>query len=44
MTAAVARTRGLVKRYGKLAAIDGVDVEFAENRIYGLLGRNGVGK
>ncbi len=44
MTATVARTGGLVKRYGTFAAIDGVDLNFTENRIYGLLGRNGAGK
>mgnify|MGYP001132482405 CR=1 FL=1 len=44
MTATVARTRGLVKRYGSFTAIDAVDLELTENRIYGLLGRNGAGK
>jgi ABC-2 type transport system ATP-binding protein len=43
-SAPVARTRGLVKRYGSFTAIDAVDLTFAENRIYGLLGRNGAGK
>ena len=40
----VARTRGLVKRYGSFTAIDAVDLTFTESRIYGLLGRNGAGK
>lgn len=42
--ATVARTRGLVKRYGSFTAVDAVDLTFAEDRIYGLLGRNGAGK
>jgi ABC-2 type transport system ATP-binding protein len=40
----VVRTTGLSKRYGPLAALDRVSVEFAENTIHGLLGRNGAGK
>lgn len=44
MTATVARATGLTKRYGDFTAIDGVDFELHEHRIYGLLGRNGAGK
>ena len=40
----VVRTAGVTKRYGALAALDGVSVELAENTIHGLLGRNGAGK
>lgn len=40
----VVRTTGVTKRYGPLAALDGVSVELAENTIHGLLGRNGAGK
>jgi ABC-2 type transport system ATP-binding protein len=40
----VVRTTGVSKRYGPLAALDGVSVELAENTIHGLLGRNGAGK
>lgn len=40
----VVRTTGVTKRYGSLAALAGVSVEFAENTIHGLLGRNGAGK
>ncbi|MFG1643325.1 ATP-binding cassette domain-containing protein [Amycolatopsis sp. NPDC049252] len=40
----VVRTTGVSKRYGPLAALDGVSVELAENTINGLLGRNGAGK
>jgi ABC-2 type transport system ATP-binding protein len=35
---------GLRKRFGKLTAVDGVDLRLAPGRIYGLLGPNGSGK
>ena len=35
---------GLEKRYGSLTALTAVNLEFAEGKIYGLLGRNGAGK
>jgi ABC-2 type transport system ATP-binding protein len=35
---------GLVKRFGALAAVDGIDLALAPGRIYGLLGPNGSGK
>ncbi|WP_022888823.1 ABC transporter ATP-binding protein [Agromyces italicus] len=44
MTTTVARVSGLTKRYGDFTAVDGVDFTLEENRIYGLLGRNGAGK
>jgi len=34
----------LVKRYGSVAALDGVDLEVREGEIFGLLGPNGAGK
>lgn len=34
----------LTKRFKEVTALDGVDIDFGENRIYGLLGRNGAGK
>lgn len=37
-------TRGLIKRYGSHAALDGVDLEVAPGSIYGLAGPNGAGK
>jgi ABC-2 type transport system ATP-binding protein len=37
-------TRGLTKRFGALTAVDGLDLELAAGRIYGLLGPNGSGK
>ena len=35
---------GLRKRFGKIQAVDGVDLALAPGRIYGLLGPNGSGK
>ncbi len=37
-------TRDLVKTYGRLAAVDGVDLDVREGDRYGLLGPNGSGK
>lgn len=44
MTGTVVRARGLTKRYGSFTAVDAVDFVLEEDRIYGLLGRNGAGK
>jgi ABC-2 type transport system ATP-binding protein len=44
MTRTVVRANGLTKRYGSFTAVDAVDFALEENRIYGLLGRNGAGK
>ena len=44
MTRTVVRVSGLTKRYGSFTAVDSVDFALEENRIYGLLGRNGAGK
>jgi lipooligosaccharide transport system ATP-binding protein len=38
------RLRGVVKRYGALAAVDGLDLELPEGTCVGLLGPNGAGK
>ena len=35
---------GLAKRYGELAALDGIDLQVEEGTIFGLLGPNGAGK
>src|SRR4051812_49037304 len=41
---AVLKTRGLVKRYGDLIAVDRVDLTVPGGDVYGLLGPNGAGK
>ena len=38
------RTSGLVKRYGSLTALDGLDLVVPKGTILGLLGPNGAGK
>jgi ABC-2 type transport system ATP-binding protein len=38
------RTDGLVKTFGDLRAVDGVDLEVPRGRVYGFLGPNGAGK
>ncbi len=37
-------TRGLVKRFGELTAVAGVDLAVKEGELFGLLGPNGAGK
>lgn len=37
-------TEGLVRRYGRVAAVDGVDLGVKKGEIYGFLGPNGAGK
>jgi ABC-2 type transport system ATP-binding protein len=41
---AAVRIASLVKRYGKLSALAGVDLEVAEGEAFGLVGANGAGK
>ena len=38
------RTKGLVKRYGDVVALDGLDLEVPKGMVLGLLGPNGAGK
>ncbi|MEA2630493.1 MAG: type transport system ATP-binding protein [Chloroflexota bacterium] len=40
----VIRVRGLVKRYGDVKAVDGIDFDVAAGEVFGLLGPNGAGK
>jgi ABC-2 type transport system ATP-binding protein len=42
--AAIIETRNLVKRYGKLTAVDDVSLAVDEGAIYGFVGPNGAGK
>ena len=38
------RLRGVVKRYGEITAVDGLDLEVPAGTCVGLLGPNGAGK
>ena len=38
------RVRSLVKRFGRLTALDGLDLEVAAGQVHGFLGPNGAGK
>ncbi len=40
----VLTTQGLSKRYGKVLALDGLDMRVPRGAIYGLVGKNGTGK
>jgi ABC-2 type transport system ATP-binding protein len=37
-------TRGLVRRFGSVRAVDGIDLSVRQGEIYGFLGPNGAGK
>jgi ABC-2 type transport system ATP-binding protein len=37
-------TRGLTRRYGKLLAVDGINLQVPAGAIFGLIGPNGAGK
>jgi ABC-2 type transport system ATP-binding protein len=37
-------TKGLTKKFGKLTAVDDLDLDIKEGEIFGLLGPNGAGK
>ena len=41
---AALRCRGLVKRFGDLTAVAGLDLEVVAGECFGLLGPNGAGK
>jgi len=38
------RSRGLTKRYGKITAVEGLDISVRKGEVYGFLGPNGAGK
>src|SRR5215470_11413590 len=40
----VLRTRNLTRSFGKVRAVDAIDLEVPQGAIYGFLGRNGAGK
>jgi lipooligosaccharide transport system ATP-binding protein len=44
MAASAIRLRGVVKRYGPITAVDGLDLDVPEGTCVGLLGPNGAGK
>src|SRR4051794_1219037 len=44
MTDAAIRLRGIVKRFGALTAVDGLDLDVPFGSCVGLLGPNGAGK
>ena len=43
MTSAI-EAEGLVKDFGKVRALDGIDMVAREGSVFGLLGPNGAGK
>ena len=40
----VLRTRGLMKRYGTVVAMNGADFDLYPNEVLGVIGDNGAGK
>jgi len=40
----IVEIKGLVKKFGEKAAVDGIDLGIRENEIFGILGPNGAGK
>ncbi|MBO9627273.1 MAG: ATP-binding cassette domain-containing protein, partial [Microbacterium sp.] len=40
----VIRTSGLTKRYGRVHALDGLDLDVSAGQVHGFLGPNGAGK
>jgi ABC-2 type transport system ATP-binding protein len=40
----VIKVRGLVKRYGELEAVRGIDLDVGDGEVFGFLGPNGAGK
>jgi ABC-type glutathione transport system ATPase component len=44
MVESAVRCRGLVKRYGNVTAVDGLDLDVRSGECFGMLGPNGAGK
>jgi len=44
MDSSIISVRGLVKSYGAVKAVNGIDFSIAEGEIFGILGPNGAGK
>ena len=44
LMATIIETRGLTKRYGRLTAVDGLDLTVEEGAVFGFVGPNGAGK
>jgi len=42
--AAAIQVEGLCRRYGRVVALEGLDLEVGTGEVFGLLGRNGAGK
>ncbi len=40
----VIETEGLTRRFGRLVAVDGVDLAVGRGEVFGFLGPNGAGK
>jgi len=40
----VIETYGLTKKYGKITAVDNLNISIEEGEVFGLLGPNGAGK
>jgi len=44
MAETVIETRGLTRRFGKVHAVDGLDLSVPRGSVFGFIGRNGAGK
>jgi ABC-2 type transport system ATP-binding protein len=44
ITAPMIQARGVTKRYNGFLALDGIDIDLEDTRIFGVIGHNGAGK